>query len=143
MGPNIKVASKRLFTIVLSFLVLFSTMAPTLQAFAADSTKGIETKVDRTELDNVVQSAKDVGVPIQKDSDLDMGVATTKSEVDAKVAEIKQDYENQIKAIKAEIEKKRNAIRSKKSTKKSLQSIIKNSKSTIRTWRSTKRGACL
>ena len=120
MGPNIKVASKRLFTIVLSFLVLFSTMAPTLQAFAADSTKGIETKVDRTELDNVVQSAKDVGVPIQKDSDLDMGVATTKSEVDAKVAEIKQDYENQIKAIKAEIEKKKECDKKQKEYEEKL-----------------------
>ena len=120
MGPNIKAASKRLFTIVLSFLVLFSTMAPTLQAFATDSTKGIETKVDRTELDNAVQSAKDVGVPIQKDSDLDMGVATTKSEVDAKVAEIKQDYENQIKAIKAEIEKKKECDKKQKEYEEKL-----------------------
>ena len=114
MSSNIKTASKRLSTIVLSFLVLLSTMAPMLQAFAADSTKGIETKVDRTELDNAVQSAKDEGVPIQKDSNLDKGVATNKSEVDAKVAEIKQDYENQIKAIKAEIAKKKDCDKKQK-----------------------------
>ena len=106
MGPNIKVASKRLFTIVLSFLVLFSTMAPTLQAFAADSTKGIETKVDRTELDNAVQSAKDAGVPVKKTQDIDKGVADSKAEVDAKINEIKADYQQQIR----ELEKAKEAI---------------------------------
>ena len=120
MESKITTMSKRLFTIVLSFLVLFSTMAPTLQAFATDSTKGIETKVDRTELDNAVQSAKDAGVPIQKDSDLDKGVVTTKSEVDAKVAEIKQDYKNQIKAIKTEIEKKKECDKKQKDYEEKL-----------------------
>lgn len=96
MESKITTMSKRLFIIVLSFLVLFSTMAPTLQAFAADSTKGIETKVDRTELDNAVQSAKDAGVPVNKTQDIDKGVAKSKAEVDAKISEIKADYQQQI-----------------------------------------------
>ncbi len=73
---------------------------------AADSTKGIEITVDRTELDNAIQAAKNAGVPVQKDQDVDNGVAQSKMEVDANIAAIKADYAAQIAAINAEIQKK-------------------------------------
>ena len=73
---------------------------------AADSTKGIEITVDRTELDNTIQAAKNAGVPVQKDQDVDNGVAQSKMEVDANIAAIKADYAAQIAAINAEIQKK-------------------------------------
>ena len=52
--------------------MMFNTMVPTMQAFGADATKGIETKVDQTELDKSVQSAKDAGVPVNKTQDIDI-----------------------------------------------------------------------
>ena len=106
MKAKLKAVIRKLFTVGLSGLLMFNTMAPTLQAFAADSTKGIETKVDRTELDNAVQSAKDAGVPVKKTQDVDKGVAKSKAEVDAKIDEIKADYQQQIR----ELEKAKEAI---------------------------------
>ncbi|QRG86559.1 GbpC/Spa domain-containing protein [Bulleidia sp. zg-1006] len=108
MKSKLRIVGKKLLTIVMSCLMLFGTMSTTgMQAFAADSTKGIETNVDKTELEKAVKAAKDAGVPIKKGADVDKGVAKSKTEVDTKIAEIKKDYEEQIKAINGEIQKKK------------------------------------
>ena len=107
MKVTLKVAGRKLFAVGLSSLIMFNTIVPTMQAFAADSTKGIETKVDRTELDKAVKTAKDAGIPVKKDDDVDKGVAKSKSESDAKAAEIKKDYEDQVVSINKAIQMKK------------------------------------
>lgn len=107
MKMTLKAAGRKLFTVGLSCLMMFNTIVPTMQAFAADSVKGIETKVDRTELDKAVKTAKDARIPVKKDDDVDKGVAKSKSESDAKAAEIKKDYEDQVVSINKAIQMKK------------------------------------
>lgn len=104
---------------------------------AADSTKGIEITVDRTELDNAIQAAKNAGVPVQKDQDVDNGVAQSKMEVDANIAAIKADYAAQIAAINAESKRSRIVISWKQNIKPNLQYIMQNLQSTTMIWKST------
>ena len=99
MKRKLRTASKKLSAIVLSCLMVWSTVGPTLQTYAVDPAKGIETRVDSTELDKAVQAAIDAGVPVQKKQDVDKGVAKSKSEADAKIAEIKADYQEQIQKL--------------------------------------------
>ena len=125
MKAKLRATIRKLFTVGLSCLMMFNTMVPTMQAFGADATKGIETKVDRTELDKAVQSAKDLGVPVKKEQDVDKGIAKTKAEVEAKTAEIKQDYESQINAINVEISKKKECDKNQKEYEKQLEKYNK------------------
>ena len=117
MKAKLKATIRKLFTVGLSCLMMFNTMVPTMQAFGADATKGIETKVDRTELDKAVQSAKDAGVPVNKTQDIDKGIAKSKAEVDAKISEIKTDYQQQIK----ELEEAKKAVAKCKEEKKAYE----------------------
>ena len=117
MKAKLRATIRKLFTVGLSCLMMFNTMVPTMQAFGADATKGIETKVDRTELDKSVQSAKDAGVPVNKTQDIDKGIAKSKAEVDAKISEIKTDYQQQIK----ELEEAKKAIAKCKEEKKAYE----------------------
>ena len=125
MKAKLRATIRKLLTVGLSCLLMFNTMVPTMQAFGADATKGIETKVDRTELDKAVQSAKDLGVPVKKEQDVDKGIAKTKAEVEAKTAEIKQDYESQINAINVEISKKKECDKNQKEYEKQLEKYNK------------------
>ena len=125
MKAKLRATIRKLLTVGLSCLLMFNTMVPTMQAFGADATKGIETKVDRTELDKAVQSAKELGVPVKKEQDVDKGIAKTKAEVEAKTAEIKQDYESQINAINVEISKKKECDKNQKEYEKQLEKYNK------------------
>lgn len=100
MKDFLKTTGKKVSVLTLSCLMLFGTVMPAAQVFAADAAKGIEVNVDRTGLDKAVKSAKDAGVPVQKAEDTDKGVTKTKEEAEAKAAEIKADYEEQIQALK-------------------------------------------
>lgn len=92
---------------LMTLMMMLQAALPATTVFASDSNKGIEVKVDRTELDKAVKAAQDAGVPVTKDAEVDKGVAKSKSEIDAKIAEIKKDYGDQIQAINTEIQKKK------------------------------------
>ncbi|MGX7112692.1 GbpC/Spa domain-containing protein [Gemella cuniculi] len=100
MSTRLKEKGRKAATLLLSMLVMLNVSSQGLTAFAADKDKGIEVTVDRTALDKSVKEAQDAGVKVNKEQDVDKGVATSKAELDKKVAEIQDDYNQQIQKLK-------------------------------------------
>ena len=89
----------------LSLLMVLTTFfLNTRLALATDPIRGVEVKVDTSALDASVDAAKQAGVDVQKDGDVDKGTADSEAELNAKRDEIKADYDKQVQDLNAAAE---------------------------------------
>lgn len=90
------------------FLSLFMVLTPLLfnarLALATDPIRGVEVKVDTSALDASVEAARQAGVDVQRDGDVDKGTADSEAELNTKRDEIKADYDKQVQDLNAAAE---------------------------------------
>ena len=80
---------RRIGAVSLSLLMVLTTFfLNTRLALATDPIRGVEVKVDTSALDASVDAAKQAGVDVQKDGDVDKGTADLEAELNAKRDEI-------------------------------------------------------
>lgn len=85
-------------------MILMLLFLNTRLALATDPVRGVEVKVDTSALDASVDAAKQAGVDVQKDGDVDKGTADSEAELNAKRDEIKADYDKQVQDLNAAAE---------------------------------------
>ena len=56
-------------------------------------------EVSKSELDRAIEKSKELGLTINKNTDIDKGIVTSTEEANKKIIEIKNDYKNQIDEI--------------------------------------------
>ena len=90
------------------FLSLLMALTPLLLnarlALATDPVRGVEVKVDTSALDASVEAARQAGVDVQRDGDVDKGTADSEAELNTKRDEIKADYDKQVQDLNATAE---------------------------------------
>ena len=90
------------------FLSLLMVLTPLLfnarLALATDPIRGVEVKVDTSALDASVEAARQAGVDVQRDGDVDKGTADSEAELNTKRDEIKADYDKQVQDLNAAAE---------------------------------------
>ena len=90
------------------FLSLLMALTPLLLnarlALATDPVRGVEVKVDPSALDASVEAARQAGVDVQRDGDVDKGTADSEAELNTKRDEIKADYDKQVQDLNATAE---------------------------------------